>query len=104
MLSACDSGLPSRFDDISGVDVCQLNSPAEAEHILGPIKDSKTTVTSGSGFAGDCTWTLEHSELWLLQSDTLLTLRMKGGSAAQLETFARALSREMALPPEPKGG
>lgn len=40
----------------------------------------------------------EHSELWLLQSETLLMLRMMGGSAAQLEEFARALSREL----EPK--
>jgi hypothetical protein len=40
----------------------------------------------------------EHSELWLLQSDTLFMLRMLGGSAAQLEEFARALSREL----EPK--
>lgn len=37
----------------------------------------------------------DHSELWMLQSETLLTLRMMGGSAAQLEQFARALSREL---------
>jgi hypothetical protein len=40
----------------------------------------------------------DHSELWLLQSETLFILRMMGGSAAQLEEFARALSREL----EPK--
>ena len=40
----------------------------------------------------------DHSEMWLLQSDTLFVLRMLGGSAAQLEEFARALSREL----EPK--
>jgi hypothetical protein len=40
----------------------------------------------------------DHSELWLLQSKTLFVLRMMGGSAAQLEEFARALSREL----EPK--
>ncbi len=167
MLSACDSGTPSRFDEIAGVDVCQLISPAEAEHILGLIRDSKTTITTGSGFAGDCTWTFkpltssseatlyaammtkassppgtsparfmdisqaemeaslgarawpmedlgdqaylyqtsrpEHSELWMLQSNTLLTFRIMGGSASQMEDFARALSLEMALPAEPKG-
>jgi hypothetical protein len=43
----------------------------------------------------------EHSELYLLQSETLLTLRMLGGSAAQLEAFARALSREIAILPVP---
>jgi hypothetical protein len=165
--TACDSGLPSRFDEVSGVDLCQLISPAEAEHILGPLQDTKSSVTSGSTFAGDCTWTFkslssgkeaslfvlmmtaasappgtspgrfmaisqpeveaslganpwpmqnlgdqaflyqtsrpEHSELWLLQSHTLLTFRMLGGSSAQLEQFARALSREMTLPAEPKG-
>ena len=37
----------------------------------------------------------DHSEMWLLQSETLFTLRMMGGSAAQLEEFARALSREL---------
>ena len=37
----------------------------------------------------------EHSELWMLQSDTLVILRMMGGSAAQAEQFARALSREL---------
>jgi hypothetical protein len=40
----------------------------------------------------------DHSEMWLLQSQTLFILRMIGGSAAQLEQFARALSREL----EPK--
>jgi hypothetical protein len=40
----------------------------------------------------------DHSELWLLQSETLFILRMLGGSAAQLEEFARALAREL----EPK--
>lgn len=40
----------------------------------------------------------DHSEMWLLQSQTLFMLRMIGGSAAQLEQFARALSREL----EPK--
>lgn len=40
----------------------------------------------------------DHSEMWLLQSETLFMLRMMGGSAAQLEEFARALSREL----EPK--
>jgi hypothetical protein len=40
----------------------------------------------------------DHSELWLLQSQTLFMLRMLGGSAAQLEEFARALAREL----EPK--
>jgi hypothetical protein len=33
-----------------------------------------------------------------LQSETLFILRMLGGSAAQLEEFARALAREL----EPK--
>jgi len=159
-LSACDAGLESRFDDIAGVDVCALITPAEAEHILGPLKKTASSpVNPGSGIAGDCTWTFtrlnsqdsatmtvmmttrasslhgpsparfmaisqpeveaslgaspwplpelgdkailyqtrvpEHSELWMLQSDTLLTLRMLGGSAAQLEQFARALSREL---------
>ncbi len=159
-LSACDAGLESRFDDIAGVDLCALISPAEAEHILGPLQDTTSSpVNPGSGIAGDCTWTFtrlnskdpatlfvmmstrassvhgpsparfmavsqaeveaslgaspwplpelgdqailyqtrlpEHSELWMLQSDTLLTLRMMGGSAAQLEQFARALSREL---------
>jgi len=37
----------------------------------------------------------DHSELWLLQSETLFMLRMMGGSAAQLEEFARALAREL---------
>lgn len=41
----------------------------------------------------------EHSELYLLKSETLLTLRIIGGSAAQLEEFARALSRELAAVP-----
>jgi hypothetical protein len=45
----------------------------------------------------------EHSELYLLQSETLLTLRIIGGSASQLEAFARALSREIAIPPAPAG-
>lgn len=42
----------------------------------------------------------DHSEMWLIQSETLFMLRMMGGSAAQLEEFARALSRELA----PKDG
>jgi len=160
LLSACDSGLKSRFDDFAGVDVCSLITAAEAEQILGPlIKTSASTAMPGSGIAGDCTWTFtrlnsresatlsvmmttrastvhgpspasfmavsqaeveaslgaspwplpdlgdkailfqtrlpEHSELWMLQSDTLLILRMMGGSASQAEQFARALSREL---------
>jgi hypothetical protein len=35
----------------------------------------------------------DHSELWLLQSETLFIMRMMGGSSAQLEEFARAMSR-----------
>jgi hypothetical protein len=160
LLSACDSGVKSRFDEVAGVDLCALITEAEAEHILGPLTNtSASTVVPGSGIAGDCTWTFtrlnssesatlsvmmttrastvhgpspasfmavsqaeveaslgaspwplpnlgdkailfqtrlpEHSELWLLQSDTLLILRMMGGSASQSEQFARALSREL---------
>ena len=40
----------------------------------------------------------DHSEMWLLQSQTLFIMRMQGGSAGQLEEFGRALSREL----EPK--
>jgi hypothetical protein len=163
MLGACDRSLPSRFDQVAGVDVCALISSAEAEHILGPSLNPPTTEAAGSGIAGNCTWTYkqlsnnqqatlfvmmvtrasspqgpsparflaiseaeisaslganpwpleglgdrallyqthrpEHSELYLLQSETLLTLRIIGGSAAQLEEFARALSRELAVAP-----
>ncbi len=166
LLSACDNSLKSRFDEIAGVDVCQLITPAEAEHILGTMLKEPLSVTTGTGFAGACTWTFtrlnsresatlyvmmitrasslhgpsparfmavsqpeveaslgaspwplpdlgdkavlyqtrqpDHSELWMLQSDTLLTLRIMGGSSAQLEQFARALSRE--LEPKTEGG
>jgi hypothetical protein len=40
----------------------------------------------------------DHAELWLRQSETVVVLRIFGGSAAQLEDFARALAREL----EPK--
>jgi hypothetical protein len=163
LASACDMPKKSRFDEVAGVDVCQLITKAEAEHILGPIESAATEeAATGQGFAGVCTWTFkvlatggtgtlwammttrassphgpsvqqffeisqpeleaslgatpwkmkdlgdqaflyqtrrpDHSELWLLQSETLFMLRMMGGSAAQLEEFARALSREL----EPK--
>jgi len=162
-LQGCNSGKKSRFDEIAGVDICQLITRAEADQILGPIEKTDSTQTSGSGIAGDCTWTFkspgneqsatlfvmmitkassphgpsparflsislpeleaslgaspwamedlgdqaylfqtrrpEHSELWMLQSNTLLSMRMMGGSSAQLESFARAMSREL----EPKG-
>jgi hypothetical protein len=162
LASACDMPKKSRFDEVAGVDVCQLITRAEAEHILGPLESAAPEAATGQGFAGVCTWTFkvlatngtgtlwammttrassphgpsvrqffeisqpeieaslgatpwamedlgdkaflyqtrrpEHSELWLLQSETLFMLRMMGGSAAQLEEFARALSREL----EPK--
>jgi hypothetical protein len=162
LASACDMPKQSRFDEVAGVDVCQLITTAEAEHILGPLENSVRGTASGQGIAGECTWSFEvlatngkgtlwammttrassphgpsakqffaisqpeieaslgatpwamedlgdkaflyqtrrpdHSELWLLQSETLFMLRMMGGSAGQLEEFARALSREL----EPK--
>lgn len=166
-LTGCEAPLESRFDEIAGVDVCALISPAEAEHILGPLKKTAASPANpDSGIAGDCIWTFtrlnsqdsatlsvmmttgasslhgpgparfmqisqpeveaslgaspwalpelgdravlyqtrqpEHSELWMLQSNTLLILRMMGGSAAQAEQFARALSREL-LPKTDQG-
>ena len=162
LVTACDTEKKSRFDQVAGVDVCALITSAEAEHILGPLESALPGTASGSGFAGECTWTFkslatggqgtlyammttrassphgpspehfflmsqpevkaslgaepwamkdlgtktflyqtrqpDHSEMWLLQSQTLFMLRMIGGSAAQLEEFARALSREL----EPK--
>jgi hypothetical protein len=162
LASACDMPKKSRFDEVAGVDVCQLITKAEAEHILGPLESAAPGAANGQGIAGECTWTFkvlatngigtlyammgtraasphgpsaasffeisqpeveaslgaapwamedlgdqaflyqtrrpDHSELWLLQSETLFILRMLGGSAAQLEEFARALSREL----EPK--
>jgi len=162
LTSACDMPKKSRFDEVAGVDVCQLITRAEAEHILGPLESAAPGAVAGQGIAGECTWSFkvlatngegtlyammttrassphgpspgrffeisqpeieaslgaapwqmedlgdqaflyqtrrpDHSELWLLQSDTLFMLRMLGGSAAQLEEFARALSREL----EPK--
>ena len=162
LASACDMHKKSRFDEVAGVDVCQLISKAEAEHILGPLESTVPGTPTGQGIAGECTWSFkvlatsgkgtlyammttrassphgpspdrffeisqpeieaslgatpwamenlgdkaflyqtrqpDHSELWLLQSETLFMLRMLGGSAAQLEEFARALSREL----EPK--
>jgi hypothetical protein len=162
LASACDMSKKSRFDEIAGVDVCQLITKAEAEHILGPLESTVPEAPTGQGIAGECTWSFkvlatggkgtlyammgtrassphgpspgrffeisqpeveaslgaspwkmkalgdkaflyqtrrpDHSELWLLQSETLFMLRMLGGSAAQLEEFARALSREL----EPK--
>jgi hypothetical protein len=167
LLAGCDGGTHSRFDQVAGVDVCQLISSAEAEHILGPALKTPTTEASGGGIAGNCTWTFkqlssgepaslsvmmttrasagpglpparflaaseaeiaaslgaepwpldglgdrallfqtrrpEHSELYVLQSETLLSLRIMGGSAAQMEQFARALSREIAIPATPSG-
>ncbi len=166
-LVACEQGLPSRFDQVAGVDVCQLVSPAEAEHLLGPALKAPFSEASGGGVAGNCTWSFkqlssgepatlfvmmttrasagpglsparflavseaeiaaslgaepwpleglgdrallfqtrrpEHSELYVLQSETLLALRIMGGSAAQMEQFARALSREIAIPATPSG-
>ena len=160
---ACDAPRKSRFDDVAGVNVCELITPAEADHILGPLLSAAPARNSGSGIAGECTWTFtslptnrkgtlyammttrassphgpsparfmeiskpeieaslgatpwqmkdlgdkaylyqtrqpDHSEMWMLQSNTLFMLRMMGGSAAQLEEFARALSREL----EPAG-
>ena len=162
LASACDMPKESRFDVVAGVDVCQLITKAEVEHILGPLESAAPGAANGQGIAGECTWTFkvlatngigtlyammgtraasphgpsaasffeisqpeveaslgaapwamedlgdqaflyqtrrpDHSELWLLQSETLFILRMLGGSAAQLEEFARALSREL----EPK--
>lgn len=162
-LSGCESKPGSRFDQVAGVDVCQLITAAEAEHILGPSLKDPFTEASGGGIAGNCTWTFkqltsgqpatlfvmivtqassspgqtparflaisepeitaslgaspwpledlgdrallfqtqrpEHSELYVLQSETLLSLRIMGGSAAQMERFARALSRELAVKP-----
>lgn len=167
LLAGCDRGPHSRFDQVAGVDICQLVSSAEAEHILGPALKPPAAEASGGGIAGNCTWRFrqlssgqpatlsvmmttrasagpglsparflaaseaelaaslgvepwqlpdlgdrallyqtqrpEHSELYLLQSETLLSLRMMGGSAAQMEQFARALSREIAIPATPSG-
>jgi hypothetical protein len=160
LASGCDMSKKSRFDEVAGVDVCQLITSAEAEHILGPLVSVQAESATGPEIAGVCTWTFkvlatqgtgtlyammlthassphtpsldtyfevsqseiqaslgaspwemddlgdqaylyqtrrpDHSEMWLLQSKTLFTLRMLGGSAAQLEAFARALSRELA--------
>lgn len=160
LASGCDMSKKSRFDEVAGVDVCQLITSAEAEHILGPLVSVQAESATGPEIAGVCTWTFkvlatqgtgtlyammlthassphtlsldtyfevsqseiqaslgaspwemddlgdkaylyqtrrpDHSEMWLLQSKTLLTLRMLGGSAAQLEAFARALTRELA--------
>ncbi|HLF30471.1 MAG TPA: hypothetical protein VI566_05515 [Xanthomonadales bacterium] len=162
LASACDMPKKSRFDEVAGIDVCQLITAVEAEHILGPLESTVPGSTSGTGIAGECTWSFkvlatggkgtlyammstrasaphapplegyfdisqsevevslgaapwkmedlgdkaflyqtrqpDHSEMWLLQSETLFVLRMMGGSAGQLEEFARALSREL----EPK--
>jgi len=161
-INGCDTAAKSRFDEVAGVDVCQLITTAEAEQILGPLQGTKPGTPTGQGIAGECTWSFrvlatngqgtlyarmttrassphapppsyfsrvsqaeveaslgtspwemrdlgdrallyqtrrpDHSELWLLQSETLFVLRMLGGSAAQLEQFARALAREL----EPK--
>ena len=162
LASAGDVPKKYRIDEVAGVDVCQLITRAEAEHILGPLESAAPGAVAGQGIAGECTWSFkvlatggrgtlyamlttrassphgpspasffkisqheveaslgaapwamkdlgdkaflyqtrrpDHSELWLLQSETLFMLRMMGGSAAQLEEFARALSREL----EPK--
>ena len=37
-----------------------------------------------------------HSELWLKQAETVVIMRMNGGSSAQLEEMARLLAREFA--------
>jgi hypothetical protein len=159
LIGGCDTGGKSRFDEVAGVDVCQLITTAEAEHILGPLQGTEPGAATGQGIAGECTWSFrvlatngqgtlyammttrassphgpsptrffrisqaeveaslgaspwemrdlgdravlyqtrrpDHSELWLLQSETLFMLRMLGGSAAQLEQFARALAREL---------
>ena len=58
--TACDMPKKSRFDEVAGVDVCALITSVEAEHILGPLESAiRGNTTSGSGFAGECTWTFK---------------------------------------------
>lgn len=61
LTSSCDMPKKSRFDEVAGVDVCALISTAEAEHILGPLQGTApgTVTQSGSGIAGECTWTFK---------------------------------------------
>jgi hypothetical protein len=61
LTSSCDMPNKSRFDEVAGVDVCALITSAEAEHILGPLQSTQpgTVTQSGSGIAGECTWTFK---------------------------------------------
>src|SRR4249919_2010033 len=85
MLSGCSK--ESRFDESTVVDVCEIVSQPEAEHILGPLIERPTPQLHASGMAGDCTWTFKPTSG--SNSATLNAMLMTHGSNGEFQDLDR---------------